>query len=62
MGGRMGGQKGKQGEHKSCGFSGAGLRDPHEILPLQNHRNGGGLDGGGFRVASFLNRLKDGAS
>jgi hypothetical protein len=55
-------QKGKQREHKSRGFSGAGLGDPHEILPLQNHRNGGGLDGGGFRVASFLNRLEDGAS
>jgi hypothetical protein len=58
----MSGQKGEQGKHKSRGFSGAGLGDPHKILPLQNHRNGGGLDGSGFRVASLLNRLKDGAS
>jgi hypothetical protein len=58
--GRIRRHKREQGENESGRLSRTCLSDAHQIVPLENDRDRGHLDRGGFRVSGFLDRLLNG--
>ena len=49
----------ENGKNKRCGFSCAGLRDPDEVVPRQNVRDGSDLNRSRLGVSGFLDRAKN---
>ena len=46
-------------QYKGGGFAGAGLCDANEVVPGENLRDGGGLDGSWFSVAGVLDGFEN---
>ena len=57
--GRIRCDQGKKRKNKGCCLTCAGLGDAHQVVPLENNRNGCGLNGGRFGISSVFDRLID---